>query len=301
MQAPVILFTYNRPFHTQKTIESLLENVLAEKSDFYVFSDGPKSPKDEPPIQQVRNYVKSVKGFKSVTLFEQEENSGIARSVIKGVSEIVNQFKKVIVMEDDLLSSPYFLKFQNEALDFYADEPRVFSISGYNHPPSLLKIPPAYPHEMFFSYRNASCGWGTWADCWNQADWQVSDFEIFRTDKNQQQAFNRGGEDMSEMLTEAMAGKIDSWSIRWSYAHFLHNALSVYPVHSYIDNIGHDGTGINSYSTNKYDNDLSKAVAKMNFLKEPEVDAQMAENFRQVYKRSFFKKVKRKIRKTLFP
>jgi len=219
--------------------------------------------------------------------------------VIKGVSEIINQHGSVIVMEDDLISSPYFLKFLNEALDFYTNEPHVFSISGYNHPPSLLKIPPDYPHDMFFSYRNASCGWGTWADCWNKADWEVTDFAAFKADSERQQAFNRGGEDMSEMLTEAVEGKIDSWAIRWSYTHFLYDALSVYPVYSYIDNIGHDGTGINSYRTNKYDNDLSKAVLNMNFLKEPRVDAQVAENFRQVYKRSLFKKIKRKIRKTL--
>jgi len=300
MQAPIILFTYNRPFHTRKTIESLVENELADQSDFFVYSDGPRSDKDMTPIQEIRDYVQSVKGFKSVTLFEQSENRGIARSVIKGVSETINKHGRVIVMEDDLISSPYFLRFLNEALDYYANEPKVFSISGYNHPPSLLKIPEGYPHDMFFSYRNASCGWGTWADCWNKADWEVSDFDTFKADKNQQQAFNRGGEDMSEMLTEAVEGKIDSWAIRWSYTHFLHNALSVYPVHSYIDNIGHDGTGINSYSTNKYDNDLSKAVPKMSFLEEPKVEEHMAENFRQVYKRSLFKKFKRKIRKTLF-
>ncbi len=300
MVAPIVLFVYNRPWHTQKTIESLLENTLASKSDLYVFSDGPKRGSDVQPITELRNFLKTVKGFNSITVSEKEQNQGIARSVVQGVTEIVNKYGKVIVMEDDLISSPYFLQFMIDGLSFYENTPQVFSLGGYTHPPSLLKMPENYPHEMYFSYRPVSCGWSTWADRWNKADWQVKDFSTFKNDPLRQKAFNRGGEDMSGMLIEAMEGKIDSWAIRWSYTHFVHDGLAVYPVNSYIDNIGHDGTGINSYRTSKYENNLAKAVPKMNFLSEVKIDEAMAESFRQVYKRSLLKKITRTIRKTIF-
>jgi len=239
--APIALFVYNRPEHTRKTVESLQQNGLARKSDLFVFSDAAKNESGAAAVGAVRKFIRTIDGFKSVTVIERERNLGLAGSVIKGVTQLSNTFGRVIVMEDDLLTSSDFLTFMNWALEQYADEPRIFSVSGFNY---AVKTPDDYPYDVFCSYRSSSWGWGTWKDRWEKADWSVSDFGEFRTDKVRKQSFNRGGEDLSRMLALQMAGEIDSWAIRWAYAHWKHDALAVLPVRSLVLNIGLDGSGM---------------------------------------------------------
>ncbi len=129
--APIILFTYNRPWHTRQTIEALQKNLYADKSRLIILSDGPKTEIDVPKVQKVREYIKTVKGFRSIEIIEREKNWGLANNIIDGVTRIINEYGKIIVLEDDIVTSPYFLKFMNEALEFYKDEERVMHISGY--------------------------------------------------------------------------------------------------------------------------------------------------------------------------
>jgi GT2 family glycosyltransferase len=138
---PIALFVYNRPWHTQLTIEALQKNDLASKSELFIFSDGPKNESDVVNVQKVREYIRTVTGFKAITIIEKENNCGLAKSVISGVTEIVDKYGKIIVMEDDLVSSPGLLNFFNDGLDFYEDNLKIFSITGYNFPSSLMKIP----------------------------------------------------------------------------------------------------------------------------------------------------------------
>jgi hypothetical protein len=177
-----------------------------------------------------------------VTIIERERNFGLAASVIAGVTQLCEEFGRVVVVEDDLLMAMDFLTFMDSALKRFADEPRVFSASGFNY---AVKIPEGYSYDAFFTYRSSSWGWGTWRDRWARADWNVSDYACFRTDRNLQRLFNRGGEDLSGMLALQMAGGLDSWAIRWAYAHYRNRALTVLPVHSRIFNIGLDGSGVN--------------------------------------------------------
>ena len=132
--SPVVLFVYNRPEHTKKTIEALQQNHLASESNLYIFSDGCKNENDKIRVEKVREFIQSVKGFKSVSITQREKNLGLANSVITGVSDVINKFGKVIVLEDDLVISPYFLQYMNKALDFYEKEEQVISIHGYIYP-----------------------------------------------------------------------------------------------------------------------------------------------------------------------
>jgi len=241
--SPIILFVYNRPWHTEQTVEALKKNELAGESDLFIFSDGPKVENDE-NVKKVREYIKTINGFNSVTIIEREKNLGLANSVIAGVTEIVNKFGKVIVLEDDLVTSKYFLKFMNEALDFFKDRNDVFSISGHSYPPSIMKIPHSYKHDIYLSYRFGSWGWATWKDRWNKVDWEIKDYEQFKKDNKMKADFNRGGSDMSDMLISQMEGKIDSWAIRFDYAHFKNYCYNIRPVKSLVHNIGFDGSGV---------------------------------------------------------
>lgn len=161
MLAPIVIFVYNRIWHIQQTIESLKENKFAEESEFFIFSDGPKNEKELESIQTVRRFIKKINGFKKTEIIEREKNYGLANNIIDGVTTIVNQYGKIIVLEDDMLTSPYFLKFMNESLDMYENEERVASIHGYIYP-----IKETLPSTYFI--RGADCwGWATWKRAWD--------------------------------------------------------------------------------------------------------------------------------------
>jgi len=240
--APVALFVYNRPEHTQKTVSCLQENKVAAQSDLFVFSDGPKDEAGAAAVQRVRRYIRAVQGFKSVTIFERERNLGLASSVIAGITQLCHEFGRVIAMEDDLLTTGDFLTFMNQALDRYETEQRIFSVSGFNF---AFHGPEQHAYDAFYFYRSSSLGWGTWKDRWEQADWTVSDYDSFCNDKEQQRLFNRGGEDLSYMLALQMHGKINSWAIRWAYTHFKQDALALLSLRPRVFHIGSDRAATN--------------------------------------------------------
>jgi GNT-I family len=239
--APIVLFVYNRPEHTRRTVASLCANDLARQSRLYVFADGPKRLSAAEPVEAVRAFIRTIDGFESVTIIERERNLGLAASVIAGVTQLFKEFGRVIVVEDDLLTAPDFLTFMNSALERYAADPQVFSASAFNF---AVQTPETYPYDAFFAYRSSSWGWGTWKDRWLQSDWEVSDYAQFKRDKGRQRLFNRGGEDLSDMLAAQMSGEIDSWAIRWAYNHFAYNAASLLSTVSRVYNTGLDGSGV---------------------------------------------------------
>ncbi|MBP5592315.1 glycosyltransferase [bacterium] len=248
--APIVLFVYNRPWHTQQTVEALQKNDWAAESDLFIFADGAKTENDE-KVNEVRKYIKTITGFKSITIFEKEKNCGLANSVIAGVAEIINKFGKVIVVEDDIVTSKYFLKFMNEALNFFENDERIFSVSGYTYHAKTMEIPRNYKHDIYLSYRHGSWGWGTWKDRWESVDWDITDFKEFCKNPKLQNAFNRGGADMSNMLKAQMEGKIDSWAIRFDYSLFKQNKFNIRPVKSLVTNVGLDNSGTHTGADEK--------------------------------------------------
>ncbi len=240
--APVILFVYNRPEHTKKTIESLKCNELARQSELIIFSDGPKNVHDGNKVLQVRDIIHSTAGFKKTYIHERKQNLGLAESVITGINEVFKKYEKVIVLEDDMICSRDFLNFMN-----------ISSVSGYIYP---NKIPRWYAYDVVLFPRASTWGWGTWRNRWEKADWEIRDFNDFMNNIDLRNMFNRGGNDLVNMLHSQIKGEIDSWGIRWSYTHFKERAYGLFPVKSKILNIGLDGTGIHSGSTERFDQKL---------------------------------------------
>ncbi|HPQ22127.1 MAG TPA: glycosyltransferase [Saprospiraceae bacterium] len=298
--APIILFVYNRPRHTQQTVEALKRNELASKSELYIYSDGPKNDKAIENVAEVREYIKTIEGFNHVTIIEREKNWGLANSIINGVTNTITEYGSVIVLEDDLVTSPYFLRYMNEGLDFYQDNPKIMSISGYNFPPSIMKFPKNFSEDIFLNFRNSSWGWGTWKDRWNLIDWELKDFPLFIKNPEDIQLFNRGGEDLTDMLRLQVEGKIDSWSIRFSYAHYKNEMYSIWPRYSYVTNIGLDGTGTHGDVLDVLKNDLLKAKRRCNFIKNIQINEKIMIEFTKFYqKRSYRIKVINKLLKIL--
>lgn len=244
--APIILTVYNRADHAKQVLDSLSKNELAKKSELYIYSDGPKKEQDEAKVKAVRDVLKNVKGFKKVTVIAAPKNKGLANSVIGGVTDIVNKYGKVIVLEDDLLTQKYFLTVMNQMLDYYESDERIASVTAFMQTTRQVKLPSNYTKDVFFNVRPCSTGWGTWKNRWAKVDWEVKDYNQFTSDKSKQKEFNKGGKDLSGMLAAKMAGKVDSWAIRWTYHVFKNHLTTVQTTKSYVDNIGYDASGTNT-------------------------------------------------------
>jgi hypothetical protein len=255
MFAPVIIFAFNRPNALKNTVQSLLQNEEAKKSDLYIFVDGPRTnkPGESEKVHAVQMYANSIKGFKSVNCFFSIKNKGLGDSIIQGVTQIINKYGKAIVLEDDLVFASNFLAYMNQGLDKYKDEKQVFSICGYSN---KVKIPKGYKYDTYFCTRSSSWGWGTWADRWNSVDWELKDWDKY---SKLGKAFNKwGGSDCFRMLRSVKEGWGNSWAIRFCFSQFLQNKFSLFPIISKVKNNGFDGEGTNckKWSRFKYEFDI---------------------------------------------
>lgn len=247
--APIVLFTYKRLDTLQQTVCALAANYLAAQSDLIIYSDGAKKHEDEPIIQEIRTYLKTISGFKSVTVRESATNKGLASSIIDGVSAVMVQYHKAIVLEDDLITSTNFLSFMNQALDRYQHQKAVYSISGYAFD---LKNK-GFKEDAYFLNRSWSWGWASWEDRWTEIDWEVKDYSLFKNDYKQKKSFSKLGSDVYGMLKKQMNGEVDSWYIRSTFHQFKCKGLSLYPSISKIDNNGFDAIAThNSGLKNRY-------------------------------------------------
>ena len=268
--SPIVLFCYNRPWHVEQTLTALSKNELADQSVLYIYCDGPKENATEEQINNIkltREVVRREKWCKEVFIIEAEKNKGLANSIIDGVTNVINKYGKVIVLEDDLVSSPYLLKYMNTALNFYESYNGVFSVSANRPPLSKMEIPADYEYDVFACLRSYSTGWGTWKDRWDKVDWSMDDFDKCKQNPNMLKALNRLGEDFPPMMQMQEDGKIDSWAVRFGFAHFKHHSVAILPCNSYVTNIGFDGTGTHSGTVaNLYENDLSKVAENPKML-----------------------------------
>jgi len=229
--APIILFVYNRPWHTQQTVEALQNNDLASESELFIYADGAKQGND-PKVAEVRKYIKTIKGFKNVTIIVRNKNWGLADNIIDGITEIVNKFGRIIVLEDDLLTSKYFLQYMNDALNMYEKETNVYGISAYSfYPDKELS-------ETFFLPIGSSWGWATWKHAW--INFEDDTQKIIAEIKNKKliKQFDFGHYPYWNMLHSQASGKVNSWAIRFYASYFLKKGVFLHPNQSLIENIG---------------------------------------------------------------
>lgn len=252
--APIILFVYNRLSHTKNTIEALKKNDIAAQSELFIFSDHPKDDKAKMGVEEVRRYIKTIAGFRNITVVERKDNLGLSGSVISGVTEVVKKYGKVIVVEDDLITSPFFLGYMNDALLFYENNEKVISICGYMYP-----VKNKLPETVLF--RVPDCwGWGTWEKGWDLFEQDANKLLDGLKARGLTRQFDLDGAyGFTRMLEKQAKGKIDSWAIRWYASSFLRGKLSLYPRKSLANNIGHDSSGINCRCNRAYDVTVSQS------------------------------------------
>lgn len=250
--APVVLFVYKRLHHVMMTVDSLKKNLYAENTDLIIYSDGPREENEAEAVSSVRRFLKKISGFKSIEIKERESNWGLSRSIITGVSEVVDMHRRIIVLEDDMVTSQYFLKFMNEALETYENDDDVISAHGYIFP--LGKELP----ETFFLKDPGCWGWATWKRGWDlfEPDGQKL-LEGLRKNKLLKKFDYNKSYPYSQMLIDQINGKNDSWAVRWYASALLKDRLTLYPGRSLVHNTGNDSTGVHSGSTSCYDTFVS--------------------------------------------
>lgn len=251
--APVVIFAYRRPHHLQRVLEALARNELATQTPLVIYSDAPKNEKAVQDVLEVRRLLKNVTGFLSVEVVERQQNFGLSQSIIDGVTSVVKKYGRVIVVEDDLLTSPFFLKFMNLGLGKYQDSAKVGSVHGYNYPLNVGS-------SVDFFLRGGDCwGWATWDRAWDKMN---VDGRVLR--QRISQLGLRKNFDLdnaypyTEMLDDQIAGHNDSWAIRWHASLFLENMLTLYPHQSLVQNIGMDQSGENCEISTDFDAVLAK-------------------------------------------
>lgn len=264
--APIAFFAYKRPEHTKRSLESLHQNLGAKDSELFIYCDGVKRPEDSESVELVRKIVKSQKWCGTVHIIEREQNIGLANSIISGVTEICDRYGKIIVIEDDLVLSPYFLKFMNASLDLYKNESRVMQVSGYIFPVNLDIV----KTDTLFLPFTTSWGWATWKRAWDCFDPSSinNDYEIIKNNVKRKCQFNLNNSyPYFDILNAQINHKIDSWAIRWYLATFLLNGLTLYPKFSLVENIGFDGSGTHCGLSLNFSSDIYTKEVFANPLK----------------------------------
>ena len=267
--APIALFVYNRPEHTRRTLKFLKQNLLADESRLFIFSDAAKDAAQSAKGVEVKEIIGSADGFRSVQIIERKTNFGLANSIIDGVSMLTEKYGKVIVFEDDLISSEFTLQYFNDALNRYENEERVMHIGAYMYPLKNKGLP-----QTFFYRAASSWGWATWARAWKNFEPDI-DKVIQQFDAKKKYRFSIDGTmNFWKQVREFKRGKNNSWAIRWYASVFLNNGLTLNPSESLINNIGHDGTGTHSGTNNIYDVKVSdKPITQFPDLIEENRDA----------------------------
>ena len=249
--APIALFVYNRPDHTKEAVTALLKNKHSAASDLFIFSDGAKNTEDQKNIDEVRAYIKTINGFKTVNIIEQASNLGLANSIIAGVTKVVNQYGRIIVLEDDIIVHTAFLEYMNNGLQYFETNEKVASIHAYVYP--LEQTVP----DLFF-LKGADCwGWATWKNRWElfQPNGIVLSKELVA--KNLVSAFNFDNTyPYYKMLQDQIEGKNNSWAIRWHASCYLKGLLTLYPKTPFITNIGFDNSGTHCGDVDIYNSTL---------------------------------------------
>lgn len=300
--APIVLFTYNRLDHTKQTVEALRANLYAKESVLYIYSDAPKTEAAGEAVQAVRDYLHTIDGFCEVYIILREENWGLARNIMDGVTEIVNQYGKIIVLEDDIVTSKYFLKYMNDALAIYKESPQVMNISAYICPIATEDLP-----EAFFMYFSYCWGWATWKSAWSYFEREPEKL-IQEFTKDDIYRFNlEGAVDVWQQVIANEEGQLYTWAVFWYAAIFRNQGLTLTPRASLTLNVGMDGTGEHCGTTNLYDSAVNTDVIQYFPLEIQELPLARARHrlFFERQKQSFLRRLaskgKNSIRKLLQP
>ncbi len=244
--APVVAFAYNRADKIIGCLKTLEQNPEAVETRLFIYCDGAKNEKGAASVQETRKALREYKDkskFLDITIIEAEQNKGLAKSIIDGVTEVMNQYQRAIIVEDDLIVSKRFLEFMNGALEYYRDNDRIGAISAYTYPIKGLET---YNKNIYIMHKGDCWGWATWADRWNDASWADVNYNEYFKDRKLRKRFENTENGWDLLMLLQSQNKISSWAVRWVLNLLKKDLLTVYPSSSYVTNAGFDGSGTHS-------------------------------------------------------
>jgi len=282
--APITLFAYKRPWHLMQCLEALRGNDLASECCLYVFCDGPRNDHDALDVEAVRRCARRIDGFRKVEVIERRMNLGLVGNIIEGVTQVIEAHGKVIVLEDDIVTSPHFLRFMNEALDYYVDEKKVWHVSGWNFP-----VRSVAGQDIFFQRVMSCWGWATWSGRWRYYERDPHAL-LNRFSPQDIRRFNLDGAyNFWEQVLQNASGNLHTWAIFWYASIFLNNGLCLNPSSSLVRNIGHDGSGEHCSNISEYYAPMARACPLCGSV--PVVEsAVMIKRIRNYYRRLMFRR-----------
>lgn len=286
--APVVIFAYNRAEHLEKCIKHLWNNDLFRQSPVYIFCDGYKNSNNKKPVKDVRKLLNNISLPDKTIIKYSEKNKGLAKSVINGIDLVLNNYKSVIVIEDDIIVGEHFLSYANRALNKFYNNKKVGSITGYWYPVDDSRETKS---GSFFLPYTSSWSWGTWHDRWK--DFREYDFDISKIKTKKISLFKFdlcGSKKFSNILFKQLnqSSSVSSWGILWRWYLFIENKLTLYPENSLVNNIGFDGSGrhhSDEKENSKYTmpNATWKTVDVINFPDKPKLNKQKLKKLKHFY------------------
>lgn len=290
MLAPLVVFCYNRLDYLQQTLLNLEKCELCDKTNLIIVSDGYKSNSKKQVIE-VRDYLDEyckISKFNNVTIINNEVNKGLGNNIIQNVSEILNNYGRIIVVEDDVIVAPYFIKFMNDALDYFKENKNIFSVGGLTLP---MNLPNYYNKDLIKTQRVSSICWGIWNDRWNLIDWNMPDYKRFQFSIKQRKSFNEWGKDRSSMLDDQMNKKINSWAIRFDYYMWKNNMYNIIPIKTLANHIGENGTHSKNANINNMNSMLWKECNNI-IMEDVDIDNNIKKEFNKRFYISDFNLLK---------
>ena len=296
--APVVAFAYNRADKIIGCLKALELNPEVRETDLIVFSDGPKSDGSKTAVGDTRRALHEYEKeslFASVQIVESPKNKGLAKSIIEGVTRVLKEYGRAIIVEDDLIVSDVFLSYMNGALDFYKDDASVGAISGYTYPLDGLN---GYDKDVYALHKGDCWGWATWEDRWDNASWADFDYEAYFRDRKLRRGFEKTENGWDVMMLLQSMGKQNSWAIRWVMNLYKRGLYTIYPRESLVTNNGFDGSGVHSNSSDEkhFFTGLSGTIKQFRFVSpktDPKLEKEAAHYPRKGFKNSIVYYMKR--------
>lgn len=295
MPSPTALFVYNRPEHTRRALASLAASEGARETDLVVFSDAPRNEAARAGVGAVRELVQRAEGFRSVEVVQRAENMGSRCSIIDGITTMLRRHGRAIFIEDDLVLSPHALVYLDHCLQRYAEQPNIMAACAYSYPARMMRIPAGYEFDVYFSTGFFPWGWASWQRVLPFLDWSAAGHEQMLQSPTLRRAFSRVGEDLPELLRRQQRGELDDWVLPFTYSQFRNHFLTVSPVRSLVDNIGHDGSGLHCEDTQLFRNDVSKPWMPARFPDVVFIDEEMTAAARAAHSRSLYFRARRRL------
>lgn len=290
--APVVVFAFNRPAHLSKCLTALAADSFAARTKVFIMADGPRGEHDRGGVSAVRKLIDQPSWKERFSGFEvrcSSVNRGLAASIIDGVAGILEDFDRVIVLEDDLVVADGFLEYMNDCLDLFKDKRKVASVTGYC---PLARIPDSYRYDVMAVPRMCSHGWGTWRERWSEIDWTRRDYTEIWTNRLLRNRMNATGEDQLYRLRRQVTGVIRTWAILFQAWLVLEDRYTIYPRRNMVKNIGFDGSGTHTRAVDKMFADIDASVHGLD-VREVYPDATIVKAFHATYSGSLLGRLKR--------